>query len=498
MSTPVTRRTYGNWRITRSPGLGALGTVGTIMLLFGAICMIVALARFGLLGGGVVAVVVGAVLGLALRRDRHGRSVIDRLVTRVGWLRARAAGADLYRSGPLSRTPWGSTQLPGLAAALTLTEHTDSYGRQFALIHSPSQSTYTVVFTGDPDGGSLVDQETIDAWVASYGGWLAMLSDEPQLIGVAVTIETAPDSGIRLRQEVNAATSPSAPAFARAMLADILDSYPAGASTVRAHVALTFRGARASRDRDATEMGRDLAARLPGLSSTLEETGVRSVRPVTSADLCEHVRTAYDPAAEILFDRARQEGGGPPRLSWPDVGPAAAQASWDSYRHDGAVSTSWVMSAPPRDNVPSSILARLLAPRGDIARKRVTILYRPMDAGHAAARVEADKRTAEWTVNSARRPSARATRALQQATRTAEEEAAGAGLVDFGVVVTATVLAGDDLDELHATMDTLSAAARLTLRPAYGAQDVAFVTTLPLGILPHLHASPATRLREAL
>ena len=38
------------------------------------------------------------------------------------------------------------------------------------------------------------------------------------------------------------------------------------------------------------------------------------------------------------------------------------------------------MTQAPRGLVQSGVLARLLAPHRDIARKRVTLLYRPIDA----------------------------------------------------------------------------------------------------------------------
>ena len=42
----------------------------------------------------------------------------------------------------------------------------------------------------------------LDVWVADWGHWLANLADEPGIEACAVTIETAPDTGTRLRREV--------------------------------------------------------------------------------------------------------------------------------------------------------------------------------------------------------------------------------------------------------------------------------------------------------
>ena len=98
------------------------------------------------------------------------------------------------------------------------------------------------------------------------------------------------------------------------------------------------------------------------------------------------------------------------------------------------------MSQAPRGEVRENVLARLIAPHGDIARKRVTLLYRVIDPGEAARIVERDLHNADFRVNSSARPTARAVVEQQAARATAQEEARGAALVNFGMLVTATVL----------------------------------------------------------
>src|SRR3954469_23165912 len=399
-------RTYGNWRRPMSAGLGALGTIGTAGLLLGLIVVILVMMFAGLLAAVAVALVGGLGLGSLSVKNRHGRTLLQAAATRVGWARARAGGAHLYRSGPLGCTPWGTFQLPGLAAASTLSEHRDSWDRPVALVRFPRPAHFTVVFAADPDGASLVDEEQIDVWVAHWGQWLAALGDEPGVVAVSVTIETAPDSGTRLRREVENQLDPGAPPLARAMLREVVESYPAGSATVRAMVAVTFSGAARGmgRARQADEVARDLAARIPWLGNALHATGAGAARPMSAQQLCEVIRTAYDPAAARVFELPRAHGE-TAQLRWSDVGPTAAQAEWDRYRHDGAVSVTWSMTQAPRGEVGSGILARLLRPHGDVDRKRVTLLYRPIESARAARIVEADKRNADFRVNSAARPS---------------------------------------------------------------------------------------------
>jgi hypothetical protein len=492
-------RTYGNWRKPMSAGLGQLGLIGTGLLFASLIAVILTVGFLGLLAAGVVGLILAVMLTTLVIHDRHDKTVLQRLAAWIGWQRTRSHGAHLYRGGPLGLDPCGMFQLPGLAARSTLAEARDSYDRPFALLRMPTTNHYTVVFGTDPDGASLVDQSQVDVWVAHWGEWLASLADEPGLVAASVTIETAPDSGARLRREVLSRLDPSAPPLAQTMLHEVIATYPAGSATIKAYVALTFSATprAGTRRRDEHEVARDLAARLPGLSAGLTATGAGAARPLSAQQLCEAVRIAYEPSAAALIDEAH-DAGTAPELHWSEIGPAGAEARWSSYRHDGATSVTWSMTVAPRGAVQSSVLHRLLLPHPDIARKRVTMLYRPMPSAAAARTVEADKRNADFRVKSADRPSARALREKVAADKTAEDEASGNGLVNFGMLVTATSLTGEDLADVEAAIDNLAAAARIMLRPVYGSQDSAFAAALPLGLVLSKHLKVPAEIRAAL
>jgi len=476
-----------------------LGSVGTSILLGGLLLVVFTLMIRGVLEAVIMAGLLVVLLAVLLIKDSHGRSALSRIGARLAWTSTRSRGSHLYRSGPLGRALWGTYQLPGLAAPTRLSEHTDSYGRRFALLYTPATGSFSIVIGTEPDGAALVDQEQIDVWVADWGHWLSNLGDEPGIEAASVTIETAPDSGTRLRREVAMNIDENAPEFAKAMLAEAVNRYPSGSSTVKAYVAITFTAAARAggKKRTPEEMGRELGARLPGLTGSLQATGAGSAHPLDGQELCETIRVAYDPAAAVLIDEAHANGE-VPELSWPDVGPSAAQASWDGYRHDSAYSMTWSMTSAPRGSVQSGVLARLLAPHRDIARKRVTLLYRPIDAARAAAMVEADLRAAEFRATSTSKPAARDSLAVRSAQATASEEASGAGLVNFGVLVTATVFDYEKHADARAAVDNLSATARLRLRPVYGSQDSAFAAALPLGLVLSKHVKVPSELRNKL
>lgn len=503
---PSAPRTYGNWRRPTSAGLGSLGALGTGVLLAGLVAVIGAVALGGLLWALAVAAVLGLLLAALIVRDRHHRSGVQRLAGRLGWARTRRSGAHIYRSGPLGRTPGGTCQLPGLAAGTSLSEWQDTAGRPFGLVVHAVTRHATVVLATDPDGASLVDEEQVDVWVAHWGAWLAGLGHEPGLVAAAVTVEAAPDYGHRLRREIDGHLDPDAPPLARAMLEEVLRDHPAGAATLTAYVSLTFStsGRARGRSRQLVDVARAVGARLPGLAAGLAATGAGAVRPLTAHELCEVVRVAYDPATGPVLDEAHAVGEDL-GLRWSDVGPIAAEAGWGWYRHDGAVSVTWSMTEAPRGDVFSSVLADLLAPHPDIDRKRVTLLYKPLDAARAARLVEQDRRNAEFRAATSSRPTARVVFERTAADLTAEEEARGAGLVGFGMLVTATVADADLLDDARAAVDAaraavdnLAATARIQLRPVYGSQDSAFAAALPLGIVLDAHLTVPREFADAL
>ena len=450
------------------------------------IVVIGVIALVGLLPGLVLLAVMLPFFLLTLKPDVHGQTPLQRVGVRAGWRRARLGRSHLYRSGPLGQVPHGSYQLPGLLAASQLSEARDAYDRPFAVLCHPWVGHLTVVIETEPDGAALVDQPQVDQWVAHYGHWLAALSEEPGLLACQVCVETAPDPGTRLRHAIAERQDPHAPRLAIDTLNEIVNTYPAGAADLKARIALTFDMTAGGQRKTATELARDIATRLGGLTQRLHATGAGVAVPVDAQRLCEIVHSAYNPRAAELLEEARAAGQ-PARLRWEDVGPAAAEARDQSYWHDGAESVTWAMTQAPRGEVRENVLARLIAPHPEIARKRVTLLYRMIGPGEAARIVERDLHNAEFRVNSANKPSARAILEQHSASATAQEEARGAALHNFGMLVTATVLEPGQLPAARSAISNLAPTARVALRPVWGSQDSAFAAALPVGLFLPAH-----------
>jgi hypothetical protein len=493
-------RTYGNWRQPQSPGLAGLGTLGTGVLMAGMVIVVCMLA-VSILAAGLAVAAVAATIAPLLIKDRHGRNGVQKLSARLAWAQGRSRGWHTYRSGPLGRAGSGRYQLPGLAASMTARDAIDAFNRPFVLMDHPSTGHVSTVIESAPDGNSLVDQEQVDQWVAHWGQWLAALGQETGLVGASVTIETAPDAGTRLHREVESHLHPDAPALARRVLEEVVEQYPSGSASITCRIALTwsryaaFGGGRRSLEEMAVEIGN----RLPGLTVPLSASGAGSAEPMTTAQLAAAIRVAYEPSVHAVVEEAGAAGAG---IDWADAGPTAHEETATHYWHDGATSVTWAMSGAPRGQVFSNVLAKLLAPHRQIARKRVTLLYRPHDSAQSAQLVERDRRDALFAAQGSSRKgaTARSLVSVKAAEQVAEEEARGAGLTRFGIIVTATVVDGgrSKVRQVESIVDSLATASRIVLRRQWGSQQSGFLAGLPLGLVIPAHLKVPQAVRDAM
>ncbi|MFJ9372372.1 SCO6880 family protein [Streptomyces sp. NPDC101455] len=497
MSTEaVSHPTYGNWRRPRRAGLGPLGLIGTFVIFGGLVATLLA-SLISLYAAITVFVPVVLFLIPLTIRTQDGRNVYQLFALRVGWWRRKAAGAHLYVSGPLSARPGGRFRPPGLLNKVTATEGRDAYDRPFGILHHPQRDLYTIVLGCDPDGGSLIDPDQVDVWVALWGEWLARLSHEPGLKGATVIVETAPDPGTRLAHEVLPRIHPDAPPAARAVMEEVVERYPSASSEMHTYVTLTY-GNPAGQRRKKEDVITELAIRIPGLLSGLVAAGGGAAYPLSSERIAEVVRVAYDPAvaADVLNARALEGGTG---LEWDDAGPAAAVETVNAYQHDSGVSRTWMLTLAPRGTIRSSVLRGMLEAAPGTRRKRVALVYRAIDPATSARIVEADRRSAQFMATSGKgMVQARAASEVRAAEQTANEEASGAGLVEFSLMLTVTVDSMAELADASVTVRNLTAASRVLMRPADRMQAAAFSCTLPAGILPWEQTLVPHELQEAL
>ncbi|MEV8362670.1 SCO6880 family protein [Streptomyces niveus] len=488
--------TYGNWRRPRRPGLGPLGLIGTVGV-FGGIVVDLMASLISLQITLVLIVLQVLFLMPLAARTQDGRNLYQLLALRISWFRRKAKGSTTYVSGPLSMRPGGRFRPPGLLNRVRVEEGRDAYDQPFGVLHHRSRNLYTIVLGCEPDGGSLVDPDQVDTWVASWGHWLARLSAEPGLRGASVVVETAPDTGNRLANELLPRIHPDAPEAARAVMEEVVQRYPSASSEMHTYISLTY-GMPPGQRRSSEEIITELAIRIPGLLSGLVAAGAGPATPLSAERIAEVVRVAYDPAVagDVLDARAQYGGTG---LDWDDAGPSATLERAHSYQHDSGVSRTWMLTLAPRGTVRANVLRGLLEAAPGTRRKRVALLYRPIDPATSARIVEADRRAAQFMATSKRgMVQARAANEVQAAEQTAVEEATGAGLVEFSLMVTVTVDNDSELDDANTSIRNQLAGARLLMRPADRMQAAAFSCTLPAGILPWEYTLVPRELKEAL
>ncbi len=509
-------RTYGNWRKPTSPGLPRLGLLGTVLALGGLVLVMVVQLAAGLLAAAGCGLTVVVLLAPLAYRNRAGRNGWQVGTANLMWAAGRRRRQHVYVSGLAGPVAFGATRLPGLLARSELLCAQNSYGEQFGLIAVPAARHYTVVLRCDPEGSQLVDTETVDAWVAMHGRWLAALAHEPGLVACTVTIETAPDPGSRLAAEVGTLLVDGAPELSRQVLAETVATYPKGSAAVSARVALTFTATRPGaqereglglrrrtasstpqgRLRTAEQMATLVGQRLPGLVHQLRSTGAGSARAMTPGEIAELVRVAYDPAAGPAVEQVRAAGGDP-GVSWENAGPAGQLEAWDSLRHDTAASITWQMVEPPASAVQSRVLERLLAADENVDRKRVTLIYRPHSPASAATIAHSDVRTALGHAGAGRGETHAADSLAVQATRQSSGEVAGgAGLTRLSMLVTGTVADPGRLGNAAEVVTQLGAASQLRLRRCYFAQAASFAAALGVGVILPEHVAVPDLLRD--
>lgn len=483
--------TYGNWGRRAAGGMYGLGVSGTLIGFGLIIGDIVVFMLIGMVPGLVFAMFGGLGMALLLIKDKHGRNLIMNTNARFRWGKSNRNGSNLLRQGPL--TPRADYRLPGVLGKTTVTEYFDGLGRAFAML-SYRAGYHVVVLDCHPDGSTNVDEDDINQAVAQWGEWLAQHSTLVGIIGASITIETAPDTGNRLKREIELLEDPGAPELAKQVMAAIKRDYPVGSAVINAWISLSFAEtgrigkARTEKTRIAA-MGLSLGTELPNLIRQLGGTGAGVVSPLDVQGLCEITRVVYDPGCGPEVEQARSEGVQIQAMSWDTVGPVSTENHWGFYVHDSGVSITSAMTLPPRQNVPSVILKRLLQPQTShqILRKRVSIIYRPLPQEKASNAVEKDLSNAIFTKNAASKPSANHEKAVNAAKATAQEEAHGAGLDDFALLITTTVASVEHLEDAKTANNNLSASARLRTRIWYGAQDFAFAMSMPFGLQPAWH-----------
>lgn len=512
--------TYGGATRPQSSGLFGVGSAGFFIIcaggLFGLLCMLllswkVAVPIFLLVGAGYVLLRV---------RNRRKQTMLQAAGIASAYSSGRRGGRTSYRSGPASPHPWGTTALPGVLANSELLSIPGAYGEDIAVIHYPRLGHYVAVLTSTPDGMDMRDPYQRNLQVGYWAAFQTRLCSMRELAGAQFVVEASPDTGARLRRDLAERASDTATEVELKAMEQVANTYPQASPSVQQWTALTFSSnlGHDGERRSQREVLKWLATRLPGIARDLSATGAGEVRAVTPEELCEEIRSAYDPTVASLLDSAALDGGA--KLSWTQVGPTTHEDQPWYYEHNGNISTSWLVTDPPQGEVYAGALRDMLEPAEGIDRKRFVLFLRPYDSARAQRLIAADKRTANFNYN-AQGGEKKAPDSVQAAYKLAHqrgrEHQKGSGLLDFAAVITATVCppppmvrtspeedwrSQEELLELRvararSAIENMAASSQLAAQPAHKTQAWAFALSLPVGIVVENHlATPAAARRH--
>ncbi|MHA6622918.1 SCO6880 family protein [Pseudonocardia sp. DLS-67] len=478
---PVEPRLYGNWRAERGWGVAGLSSAATITVFVAILVPLLAASIAPTAALPLAAAAAVVVAGVVVRIG--GVSLADVLVRRARFTRARAAGWTELSAGVLTEHP-RAADLPGVLAPLLPLDVDDGRGGRHALLWNRRTGTLSAVLRCSPIGLDLADRDQTDAWVASWGAFLADLGYQPLVRHVAVTVDTVPAGGTTVPDHVARELDPAAPPLAKRVLDELVRATPATCAAVDVRLTVCLDPNRATpKPADLFAAIIEVGRWLPGLDFTLGTCGVAVLGRAAVGWLTGRIRAAFDPAVHGDVTAA---GEAAQLLAWADAGPVAAIERWDHYRHDSGLSVSWALREAPRQAVGPTVLAPLLAP-GPF-RRRVTWLYQPYPADQAAAKVEAEVTGGQirraWATRTRRDETQRERDDRDRAVQSAREEAEGAGVGQITAYITTTVQHDADLDAAVADVEQRAGQAKLRLRRLRGSQAAGFAAALGVGIDP--------------
>ncbi len=179
-------------------------------------------------------------------------------------------------------------------------------------------------------------------------------------------------------------------------------------------------------------------------------------------------------------DRETSDDRQGPLNRWP--WPMAMEPTWDAVRTDATWhATYWIAEWPRVDVTPDFLGPLLFSP----LRRSISMVMEPVSPSRAARQV-AHARTADLADSELRRRGGFLTTARQTKERQSVEQrdadlAEGHSQYRFTGYVTVTADSREEVKAAGAAVEQAAGQAGIELRLLYGAQDVAFACSLPLG-----------------
>ncbi len=489
-------RTYGGWRRKRGLGLMGLGAVESGVAFLSVSFFLFIAIRFTFLWIPSLVIML-IVLASMLRID--GQPLWTILHSEFRMLVSVAQDGGKFVSGYFfASDPSAGSNLPGALAPTRTFEVTTDSGRRYGVVYNDATKAATVTWSVHPHTPHLADQEQVDSWVASWHQFLASLGYIDQMSSVAVTVVTATEPGAVVSENLAVNRDPHAPTFARVLLDELSRRETDGTTVSATYVSVTFdtRYGPAARERDPAKRVEHIVGLVTAMNRDIRTSGLASASLLSVSQLAALTKGAFVPSLRKPLTAALSRGD-TNALQWHISGPSRAESNRFYYRHDDAITTSWVLREAPRGHVTEEVLYNLMSP--GTFPKRVTFLWNPTPADKAARILENERTLSEarrLVKNQSKRDeSAREQYDRQMTEMAAADEARGAGLGDFQILVSTTFEVSPEitdeqidhlLDQASVEVESRAKQSKMLLRPALGFHDLVMFGTLPAGVNPTL------------
>jgi hypothetical protein len=387
---------------------------------------------------------------------------------------------------PVASPPAAAVGLELLAAPLR--------GEAVGIVKDRRGRTYTAALAVKVSSFGLLDRTEQEARQAAWGGVLSSMAREGSPVSRIQWVErTVPADGDEIGRYLGDAWDRgSVPLESLAMQSylDLVGSAPTVTKDHELFVCLQIDAKRAWRQmkRAGGKGGADAGActvllrELESLGERLAAADVRVVGALRPGMVASALRVSFDPWSRPglarLASADRDRDGIDEAAAWP----VATEASWSTYRSDGAVHATYWIASWPRTEVGAAFLSPLLLHAQMVRAIAVTI--EPVSPVRAIREVEAS-RTSDLADRELRgrmgfMETARRQRVAEATIRREDELADGHAAVRFAGYVTVSAQSGEELERHCSEVEHAAQMARLELLRLYGQQEEAFTYTLPL------------------
>ena len=304
----------------------------------------------------------------------QGRPAIEWAPVAGNYAGRKATGQTEFRAKPSKPRPAGTLALPGDAASLRFY---DDPVTGCCMIHDPHRQTISAVLSVEHPAYVLLAPDDQAQRVSAWGRTLASLAQSGTCAVVQVLEATVPDPGTGVAGWYDHYGTHDG-GWADGEYQALLEQSTTGSSTHRTTItiALDMRGAaRAVKDAGRGMKGAAavLSADMAGLEHGLRSSGLRVGHWLSATELAAIVRSAYDPASNVL--------PGQPGAKMETAGPVAISEHWDRLRSDSAWAAVLWVNDWPRIDVPPHFLHPLVFSPG--VRKTISIVARPLGTTEA-------------------------------------------------------------------------------------------------------------------